>query len=112
MIQSMPRETIVETLLNTLEAERYVRVPLLNTIVDELCTREGLEKAAELARSILDRLQSGELVEAEFVARIEALRQLVQRPFGPDSQASREALARGPRPGAATPLPTSTASAA
>ncbi len=79
MTQStMQRETTVETLLNTLEAERYVRGPLLLTIVDELSGREGLEGAADAARRILEGLESGELGEADFVTRIAALRQLVR----------------------------------
>jgi len=56
MIQSIERASIVETLLNTLEAERYVRGPLLATIVDELSADAGLEIAAEAARAILQGL--------------------------------------------------------
>ncbi len=78
MIQSIERATIVETLLNTLEAERYVRGPLLATIVDELSADAGLEIAAEAARAILQGLRSGGLPEAEFSTRVSALRDLVQ----------------------------------
>lgn len=68
---------LVETLLNTLEAERYVRGPLLATIADELGACIGLDVAADEARAILERLESGELGEAEFVARVTELRHLV-----------------------------------
>ncbi len=79
MSQSLPRSAIVETLLNTLEAERHARGPLLATIADELSrSGEGLEIAAGAARSILERWQAGELADAEFTARVRALRPLVQ----------------------------------
>ncbi|MDB5213657.1 MAG: hypothetical protein JWO86_1584 [Myxococcaceae bacterium] len=78
MIHSIERATSVETLLNTLEAERYVRGPLLATIVDELSADAGLEIAAAAARAILDGLRAGAFGESEFVARVSALRDLVQ----------------------------------
>jgi hypothetical protein len=78
MIESCHRETLVETLLNTLEAERYVRGPLLETIIDELSVGAGLETATKAARGILEGLESGQLVESDFVSRVGALRQLVQ----------------------------------
>jgi hypothetical protein len=79
VIQSIERSAIVETLLNTLEAERYVRGPLLATIADELsASGEGLAVAAGAARSLLERWQAGQLGESEFIARIRALRPLVQ----------------------------------
>ena len=76
MMQSTQRG-LVETLLNTLEAERYVRGPLLATIVDELGASGGLDLAVDEARAILERLESGDLGEAEFVARVTELRHLV-----------------------------------
>lgn len=81
---------LVETLLNTLEVERYVRGPLLATIADELSAAVGLDRAAEEARAILARLESGELGEAEFIARVTALRHMVHT------------LAAGPVSGEAT----------
>lgn len=97
MIQSIPREAIVETLLNTLEAERYVRGPLLGTIADELSAARGLEVAADAARAILVRLEAGQLGESEFASRVASLRQLVQAlsaaPESSEGQ-TREALAR------------------
>jgi hypothetical protein len=81
MTHSIQRETIVETLLNTLEVERYVRGALLATIIDELSKDEELAMAAEAARSILAALRAGKL-EGEppsaFAIRVGALRQLVQ----------------------------------
>jgi hypothetical protein len=78
MMQSVHPMPLVETLLNTLEAERYMRGPLLRTISDELATTEGLEGAAAAAREILEGLESGGLVESEFTRRLVALRRLVQ----------------------------------
>lgn len=79
MLQSPARGAIVETLLNTLEAERYVRGPLLATIADELSAAgEELEIAAGAARSILERWQAGQLAEADLAAGIRALRPLVR----------------------------------
>ena len=70
---------MVETLLNTLEAERYTRGALLATLADELARPgEGLEVAAGAARSILARWEAGELGEAELMADIRGLRPLVQ----------------------------------
>jgi uncharacterized protein YqgC (DUF456 family) len=79
MSQSARRAPIVETLLNSLEAERYVRGPLLATVVDELVAARGLETAAEYARALLLGLESGQLEGAEFAARVASLRQLVRR---------------------------------
>ncbi len=85
MIQSMRPETIVETLINTLEAERYVRGPLLLTIVDELSCAKCFAPAAQAARAILESLESGQLAESEFASRVEALRQLVHTAMAPES---------------------------
>ncbi len=77
--QNLHGALIVETLLNTLEAERYTCGPLLATIADELSRAgEGLEVAAVAAHSILARWHAGELGEAELKADIRALRPLVQ----------------------------------
>lgn len=81
MISSIQRETILETLLNTLEAERYVRGPLLATIIDELSKDADLEMAADAARGILAALRSGQLateMPSAFATRVAALRQLVR----------------------------------
>ena len=87
VIRSIERSAIVETLLNSLEAERYVRGPLLATIADELSAAgEDLEEAAGVARSILEGWQAGRLGESEFTARVRALRPLVQlRQGAPES---------------------------
>jgi hypothetical protein len=89
VLQRPERTAIVETLLNTLEAERYVRGPLLATIADELSAAgEGLELAAGAARSILERWEAGQLAESELTAGIRALRPLVRaRPGGRASAA-------------------------
>ena len=77
MIQTIQREMIVDTLLNTLAVERYVRGPLLNTILDELAGRDGLQIAAEAARAMKLAYEAGELAEPEFATRIDVLRRLV-----------------------------------
>ena len=106
MNHSMPHVTLVETLLNTLEAERYTRAPLLLTIVDELSADDCLEPAAEEARAIVERLHAGAMLESEFKARVGALRRLVQTLSAPPESEIRvkevpEALVRAvPRHGA------------
>lgn len=100
MMHSVQRETLVETLLNTLEAERYVRGPLLRTIVDELTAGEGLEIAADAARALLEAYHAGHLTEQELTFRVGALRQLVQGLSAPPESgavlisAARDALSR------------------
>ena len=90
MIKSIRQGTIVETLLNSLEAERYVRGALLATIADELsASGDGLEMAADAARSILERWEAGELQENEFVARVRSLRNLVQTLNAPPESGER-----------------------
>lgn len=89
MIQSMPREALVETLLNTLEAERYVRGPLLATIVDELSAAPGLGVAADAARGMLHALQRGHLADSDFAARLHALRRLIQTLAAPPESGER-----------------------
>lgn len=74
----MHGETLVDTLLNTLEAERYARGPMLLTIVDELCAGGGFEAAADAAVTILEGLEAGTLSELEFAPRVRALRHLVR----------------------------------
>jgi hypothetical protein len=73
MMQSM-RATIVEMLLNSLEAERYVRGPLLCNIVDELSATDSYAPAASLATDLLVTLQSGPMSDEVFRARIDELR--------------------------------------
>ena len=107
MIQSMHGESLVETLLNTLEAERYARGPMLLTIVDELCARGGLETAADAAFTILEGLESGRLSELDFAPRVRALRHLVRALSTPPESEVRvdepcKALARALPPRGAT----------
>ena len=79
MIQSIQRETIVEMLLNSLEAERYVRGPLLLNIVDELSGSEALAPAAEMARRLLSTMTAGALTESDFQRQLALLRGCVHR---------------------------------
>jgi hypothetical protein len=69
MIQTIERETIVEMLLNSLEAERYVRRPLLENVIDELVADRRFAQAAELARALLPRLDAASQAEFERALR-------------------------------------------
>lgn len=79
MIQSIHCGTIVEMLLNSLEAERYVRGPLLCNIVDELSGSESYAPAADLARSLLADIEHGPVADTVFHARLGELRECVQK---------------------------------
>lgn len=78
MIQSIQRGTIVEMLLNSLEAERYVRGALLANVVDELAGSESLAPAADLARELLVAIDSGPVADAVFHAKLGELRQYIR----------------------------------
>lgn len=92
MIQSIPRDAIVEMLFNNLEAERYVRGPLLLNIIDELSASESWRPAVEMARRLMRRLEAGPISEADFRARLGELRTC----FGGLARRSdRETMGRG-----------------
>lgn len=78
MIQSIHCGTIVEMLLNTLEAERYVRGPLLCNVVDELSANESYAQAAEIARALLVDIEHGSVSDAVFHAKLGELRECVR----------------------------------
>ncbi len=95
MIQTIQRGTIVEMLLNSLEAERYVRGPLLLTIVDELSATDTFAPAAEMARHLLATLDDGALGDDDFRRALHELRLRVQSlSCAGLAQAPAEALAR------------------
>lgn len=95
MIQSIQRGTIVEMLLNSLEAERYVRGPLLLNIVDELSGSDTFAPAAEMARSLLATMEAGRLSDSEFRIQLEELRSCVKKLSRTGlAEAPTEALAR------------------
>jgi hypothetical protein len=79
MIQSIERDVILDTLLNTLEAERYVRGPLLLSVLDELDATDRHFEAKELALSMLVSLETGRLRDDEFSGNVARLRALVER---------------------------------
>lgn len=79
MIQSIQRGTIVEMLLNSLEAERYVRGPLLLNIVDELSVSDGFAPAADMARHLLSALEAGPLGDGDFQRSLDELRACVRK---------------------------------
>lgn len=76
MMHGIHRETHVETLLNSLQAERYMRAALLMTIVDELDGDAALGVAAEAARAMLKDVAT--LSASDLEKRIDALRHLVR----------------------------------
>jgi hypothetical protein len=78
MIQSIQRGMIVEMLLNSLEAERYVRGPLLLNVVDELSASESFAPAADMARELLAAIESGPVTDAVFHAKLGELRECVR----------------------------------
>ena len=95
MIQSIQRGTIVEMLLNSLEAERYVRGPLLLNIVDELSESETFAPAADMAKDLLATMEAGRLDEREFRRGLDALRSCVRTLSRTGlAEAPAEALAR------------------
>ena len=60
MIQSIQRGTIVEMLLNSLEAERYVRGPLLLNVVDELSAIYEQEQGLSTSDDVVAYCRIGE----------------------------------------------------
>lgn len=72
------RAALVDTLLNSLEAERHFRAPLLETVTDELEDEPTFAPALASARNLLSDLLSNDLAGAAFVSRVAALRELVQ----------------------------------
>ena len=78
MIQSIHCGTIVEMLLNSLEAERYVRGPLLCNVVDELSMNESYAPAVDLARALLADIEKGPVADVVFQSRLRELRECVQ----------------------------------
>lgn len=84
MMQGTHRDTLVETLLNSLQAERYMRAPLLMTIIDELADDIELQVAADAARAMLNDIAS--LSDDALVKWVDVLRHLV-RTLAPPSRA-------------------------
>jgi hypothetical protein len=97
MIQSIHCGTIVEMLLNTLEAERYVRGPLLCNIVDELSTSASYASAADLARNLLAEIERGPVTDAVFHAKLGELRECVRSASRSGLEEPRELARTAPR---------------
>lgn len=79
MTRTLPREAIVEPLLNSLEVERHVRVPLLMSVIAELSANERLAPAFDLAANMLVCLDAGGLGDADFARQVTELRALVRK---------------------------------
>lgn len=76
-MQNPERDSLVDTLLEALETERYVRAPLLLTVIDELSAMELVASAAVPAEELRVALEARAIDDAEFVRRVRALRGLV-----------------------------------
>jgi hypothetical protein len=85
MIHSIRHESIVETLLNSLEAERYLRGPLLLNVIDELASIDTFSRAAEFARRMFEAYEGGTIEDGDFIARVQELRGLVRMLSRPPS---------------------------
>jgi hypothetical protein len=73
MILSMEREKLLDSLLNTLEAERHHRGALLLEVIDAL---DAAGEAAALARRMLQGIESGRMREGDFCVDLARLRHL------------------------------------
>ncbi len=82
MMHGIHRDSHVETLLNSLQAERYMRAALLMTIVDELDGDAALGAAAAAARAMLNDVAT--LSDSDLERRIDVVRQLVRTIASPD----------------------------
>jgi hypothetical protein len=82
---------MIPMLLNTLEAERHLRGPLLLELVSELLAVDELAPAASVARSVLHGLHSGRVGDHDFAARIADLRAQVHALCTPRARVVREA---------------------
>lgn len=82
-MNTLPRHVLVDTLLEALEAERYVRVPLLLTVIDELSAEPPLAHAASDAVRLLGALERDELAASDFAREVGALRRVVRGGLAP-----------------------------
>lgn len=73
MIKSIEREPLLEGLLAALEHERYVRAPLLQELIDELCA-DRRDRAVPLAKTLLARVERAEVDDAEMKRSVDELR--------------------------------------
>ena len=108
MIRNNTTLAILETLLNSLAAEKHHRPALLDTVVDELTTTNGLEAEARKASRLREEVAAGELSDTAFIAAVRELCVSVQGRLGdrgplesrprlvPDEEPSSGDLAGGP----------------
>ena len=73
MIKSIERGPLLEGLLAALETERYVTVPLLQELIDEL-DADRREHALPLAKTLLARVERAEVDGPEMKRRVDELR--------------------------------------
>jgi hypothetical protein len=78
MSGTIPRTTLLDVLLNTLEAERYVRRPLLRDVI-ELLADEGFVSAAAVASDMLARMDAARLEGSAFALAMADLRGAVKK---------------------------------
>lgn len=70
---------MVDSLLNSLEAERHLRAPLLEIFIDQIAADPELERARRSAQDLLETLSVDALSHQDFVRRIGHLRRLCVR---------------------------------
>jgi hypothetical protein len=88
-MKTLPRHLLVATLLDALEEERHLRVPLLLTLLDELEAEPPFAPAAAVAQGFLGALQRAEIDDADFACAIAELRARLRAPWsGPSAAAS------------------------
>lgn len=80
MVSWAHRTSRLESLINTVEAERYLRKPLLLDLLDELMEMPHLHHAAEIAGDILARVD--DLDEVRLRRDLEILRGMVVEAAG------------------------------
>jgi hypothetical protein len=76
MINGIRSDTMVATLLDTLEKERHLRKPLLFNLVDELSADDHFGPALDRALDLLQLLEAGPVSDAAFARRLAELREL------------------------------------
>lgn len=73
MIKSIERGPLLEGLLAALETERYVTVPLLHELIDEL-DADRRHRALPLAKTLLARVERAEVDGPELKRSVDELR--------------------------------------
>jgi hypothetical protein len=73
-MQNLERDTLIDTLLESLETERYLRLPLLLTVIDELSAIEVLASAVAPAETLRLALERRAIDDVQFARSVRELR--------------------------------------